>query len=171
MQEQHSGERGLPQVQYAFLELPKYAAGDKPETLIDKWAYFFREAKNLDVVPPALSESPFREALEVARTTTFSAEEWEVYERAKMAEQDARGALTVARQEGRSEGRTEGHKAGLAEGLSAGKRDALLRLLARRGIALTEAEQAKIAACADVARLDQWFENACTASTASEVFA
>ena len=27
MLEQHSGERGLPQVQYAFLELPKYAAG------------------------------------------------------------------------------------------------------------------------------------------------
>ena len=44
-------ERGLPQVQYAFLELPKYAAGDAPRALIDKWAYFFREAKNLSVVP------------------------------------------------------------------------------------------------------------------------
>jgi predicted transposase/invertase (TIGR01784 family) len=65
MQEQHSGERGLPQVQYAFLELPKYAAGDAPRTLIDRWAYFFLEAKNLTVVPPALSEEPFRGALEV----------------------------------------------------------------------------------------------------------
>ena len=52
MQEQHSGERGLSQVQYVFLELPKYDAGDSPETLIEKWAYFFREAKNLTVVPP-----------------------------------------------------------------------------------------------------------------------
>ena len=35
--------------------------------LMDKWAYFFREAKNLEVgAPPALSEGPFREALEVA---------------------------------------------------------------------------------------------------------
>src|SRR5512141_597548 len=55
MQEQHSGERGLSQVQYVFLELPKYAAGDAPEALVDKWAYFFREAKNLEVVPPVLS--------------------------------------------------------------------------------------------------------------------
>jgi len=77
MQEQHGGGVGLPQVQYAFLELPKYAAGDDPRTLVDKWAYFFREAKNLNVVPPALSEGPFRDALEVTRTATFTPEEWE----------------------------------------------------------------------------------------------
>lgn len=158
MQEQHTGERGLPQVQYAFLELPKYASGDSPETLIDRWAYFFREAKNLEVVPPALSERPFSDALEVARTATFSAEEWEAYERAKMAEQDARGALAVARQ--------EGHKSGLAEG----KRDALARLLARRGLVPTEDDRARLAACADVAILDRWFDNALTAKTVVEVF-
>ena len=161
MQEQHSGERGLSQMQYAFLELPKYAAGDQPETLIDKWAYFFREAKNLDVVPPALSEGPFRAALEVARTATFSAEEWEAYERAKMAEQDARGALAVARQEGVA----EGHKSGVAEG----KRDALLRLIARRGFTLTEDENKRIATCAEVTTLDRWFDAALTAKTAAEV--
>ncbi|MFN9907022.1 MAG: PD-(D/E)XK nuclease family transposase, partial [bacterium] len=87
MQEQHSGERGLPQVQYVFLELPKYAAGEAPGSLVEKWAYFFREAKHLEGVPAALAEAPFREALDVARTASFSAEEWEAYERAKMAEQ------------------------------------------------------------------------------------
>ncbi|HEX2686169.1 MAG TPA: PD-(D/E)XK nuclease family transposase [Kofleriaceae bacterium] len=101
-------------MQYAFLELPKYAAGNAPQSLVDRWAYFFREAKNLRLVPPALSEDPFRGALEVARTATFSPEEWETYERAKMAEQDARGALAVARQ--------EGAQAGLAKGLEAGAR-------------------------------------------------
>jgi predicted transposase/invertase (TIGR01784 family) len=156
MQEQHSGERGLPQVQYAFLELPKYEAGDDPATLVDKWAYFFREAKNLDVVPPALAEAPFRDALEVARTATFSAEEWEVYERAKMAEQDARGALAVARR--------EGHTSGLVEA----KRDALLRVLTQRGITLNETEQARIAACTDVTTLDRWFDAALTAATGAE---
>jgi predicted transposase/invertase (TIGR01784 family) len=163
MQEQHSGEVGLSQVQYVFLELPKYTAGDQPQTLIDKWAYFFREAKNLEVVPPALSEEPFRGALETARTSTFSAEEWEAYDRAKMAEQDARGALAVAHQEGLA----EGHKSGLAEG----KRASLFRLLARRGIALTEEEQRRISHCDDLARLDQWFDNALTASTAVEALA
>ena len=158
MQEQHSGERGLPQVQYAFLELPKYAAGDAPEALIDRWAYFFREAKNLSVVPSALSEDPFRGALEVARTATFSPEEWEAYERAKMAEQDARGALAVARQEGAQ------------EGLTKGKRDALLRVLARTGLVLTQEERERIATCADVATLDRWLDNALAAKTVADVF-
>jgi predicted transposase/invertase (TIGR01784 family) len=183
MQEQHSGQPGLPQVQYAFLELPKYAAGDAPQTLIDRWAYFFREAKNLSVVPPALSEEPFRGALEVTRMATFSPEEWEAYERAKMAEQDARGALTVARQEGLAEGHrsglaeghrsglAEGHRSGLAEGLLDGKRAALLRVLARAGIALTGDERARIEACMDASTLDRWFDNALGAKTTADVFA
>jgi predicted transposase/invertase (TIGR01784 family) len=166
MQEQHSGERGLLQVQYAFLELPKYAAEDAPETLIDRWAYFFREATNLSVVPPALAEEPFRAALEVARTASFSSAEWEAYERAKMAEQDARGALAVAHQEGHKSGLAEGHKSGFAEG----KQDALLRLLVRTGLALTEDARARIAACTDIATLDRWFDNALTAKSLSDVF-
>ena len=161
MQEQHTGAAGLPQVQYAFLELPKYAAGADPQTLVDKWAYFFREAKNLDVVPPALSEQPFRDALEVARTATFTPGEWEAYERAKMAEQDARGALAVAHQ--------EGHKSGLAEGEINGKRNVLLRLLLRAGITLTEDDHARIQACTDAATVDRWVDNVFGAKTATDV--
>ena len=166
MQEQHSGEKGLPQVQYAFLELPKYAAGDAPETLVDKWAYFFREAKNLEVVPPALSEGPFREALEVARRATFTAREWEAYDRAKMAEQDARGALTLARKEALAEGRIEGRVEGIAEG----KRDALLLLLSSRGLSLADHELARVAGCVDLALLERWFKRALVAKTAADVF-
>ena len=158
MQEQHSGEKGLPQVQYAFLELPKYTAGEAPVTLIEKWAYFFREAKNLSVIPEALADDPFREALEVSRTAGFSGDEWEAYERAKMAEQDARGALAIERQEGRAEGRLEG------------TREALLLLLAHRGIALTGEDRAMIAACTDTARLDRWFQRALTATSSAELF-
>ena len=177
MQEQHSGHKGLRQVQYAFLELPKYAAGNSPEAVVDKWAYFFREAKNLTVVPPALSESPFREALEIARTATFSPEEWDAYERAKMAEQDARGALSVAHQEGKEEGhregKEEGHRAGKEEGhrsgLVDGKRDILLRLLERAGIELTENDRARIQACTDTVTLDQWVENVFGATSITDV--
>jgi len=157
MQERHSRKTGLPQVQYAFLELPKYAGGDEPQTMIDKWAYFFREAKNLDVVPPALSEAPFREALDVARTASFSASEWEAYDRAKMAEQDARGALALAGQEGEIRGEIRG------------KRDALLRLLGRAGLALGGAERARIEACSDASTLDRWLDNVIGAKTAADV--
>jgi predicted transposase/invertase (TIGR01784 family) len=157
MQEKHSGEEGLPHVQYAFLELPKYAAGHAPETLIDKWAYFFREAKNFDVIPPALSEGPFRDALEVARMVTFTPGEWEAYDRAKMAEQDARGALIVARREGKLEGKLEG------------KASAVFTVLAARGIAVSEDVRARIEACDDAATLDRWIARAATAASAEEV--
>jgi hypothetical protein len=60
MQEQLRKKVGLPQVQYTFLELPKYEGGNDPRTTIEKWAYFFREARNLDVAPPALERGPFR---------------------------------------------------------------------------------------------------------------
>jgi predicted transposase/invertase (TIGR01784 family) len=137
MQEQHGKKVGLPQVQYAFLELPKYDGGDDPQTMVEKWAYFFREAKNLNVVPPALSERPFRDALDVARTATFSPEEWEAYERAKMAEQDARGALAVAHE--------EGHKSGLTEGL----REAVCDLCEVLAIELSMARKDAIQAMTD----------------------
>jgi predicted transposase/invertase (TIGR01784 family) len=165
MQEQHSGEKGLPQVQYAFLELPKYTGGADPQTLVGKWAYFFREAKNLNVIPPALSEGPFRDALEIARTATFAPEEWEAYERAKMAEQDARGALAVAHEEGVE----EGHKSGLAEGESAGRIGAILTVLAARGISVTADARARIEACRDLAILDRWVARAVTATSAEEI--
>ena len=93
--------------------------------------------------------------------TSHALIEWEAYERAKMAEQDARGALAVARQVGIE----EGHKSGLVEG----KRDTLLRLLARAGIALSEGERARIRACTDASTLDRWIDNVLGAKSASDV--
>jgi len=120
-----------------------------------------------------LSEGPFRDALEVARTASFSPEEWEAYERAKMAEQDARGALTVARQEGHQSGLMEGHKSGLVQGhksgLVQGKRDTLLRLLSRALLSLSDEDRARIEACDDPTTLDRWCENVLGATTAAEV--
>jgi predicted transposase/invertase (TIGR01784 family) len=125
MQEQHGGALGLSQVQYVFLELPKYRGGDDPQGTIDRWAYFVREAENLAVVPSALSERPYREALEAARMAGFSAGELDLYDRAKLAEQDARGALTLAERHGRAEGLREGVEKGLREGVEKGMREAV----------------------------------------------
>ncbi|HRI69366.1 MAG TPA: Rpn family recombination-promoting nuclease/putative transposase [Polyangium sp.] len=170
MQEQASGVTGLSQVQYSFLELPKYTAGDNPRTLVEKWAYFFLEAKNLDVVPPALAEKPFLDAFDVARRATFTPSEWDAYDRMKMAEQDARGALTVARREGVEEGLKQGLKQGVEQGELKGKRDALLKLLAAKGIALSASQEALVGSCADPNTLDAWFEQAIGAKAADDVF-
>ncbi len=117
MQEQHGGARGLSEVQYVFLELPKYTAGAAPQTTVDHWAYFFREAENLELIPPPLAADPYRSALEVARTASFTPEEWDAYDRAKIAEQDARGAISLAEHQGEARGFTRGREQGLTEGL------------------------------------------------------
>jgi predicted transposase/invertase (TIGR01784 family) len=100
MQEQMSGVPGLPELQFVFLELPKYDAAREPETRVEKWAYFFREAKNLTVIPPSIEHPPLLEALEAARTAHFTKEEWDAYIAAGMAIQDEREALSQARKEG-----------------------------------------------------------------------
>ncbi len=153
MQEQHGGALGLSQVQYVFLELPKYASGDHPQGTIDRWAYFFREAENLEMVPPALSVPPFREAMEVARMAGFTAGELDLYDRAKIVEQDARGALSLAER--------QGQEAGLAKGL--------LAVLRARGIAVPDAVREHILAQKDAERLERWLEKAAVAASVAEV--
>ncbi len=66
-------------------------------------------------------------------------------------------------------GKTEGKLEGIREGEIKGKRDTLLRLLARVGIALTENESTRIQACSDVAILDRWVDNILGAKTATDV--
>jgi hypothetical protein len=88
--------------------------------------------------------------LEVARTATFSPEEWEAYECATMAEGRPRRARWYG---------------------SRGGREALLHMLARAGLVLTQAEQGRIAACTEIATLDRWLDNALAAKTVADVFA
>jgi predicted transposase/invertase (TIGR01784 family) len=111
MQEQKSGTRGLSQLQLVFLELPKYQGAQQPESLVEKWAYFFREAENLTVIPEALSHPPVLEALEAARTARFTTVEWDAYIAAGMAIQNERGALSLAHREGEEQGLRQGIEA------------------------------------------------------------
>ncbi len=76
---------------------------------------------------------------------------------------------TGAREEGRKSGIEEGRKFGIEEGELKGRRDVLLRLLARAGLSLTDEERAHVEACQDLATLDRWLENALGAKTAADV--
>jgi predicted transposase/invertase (TIGR01784 family) len=153
MQEQHTGLKGLPHLQFVFLELPKYEGGHDPQTLVDKWAYFFREAGNLLAIPEALRHPPVLDALEGARTARFNREEWDAYIAAGMAIQNERGALSLARKEGEISAR----------------RNTLLRLLERAGIVLTDDDRARIQGCADTTILDRWIDKVFGAKSAGEV--
>jgi len=144
-------ELKLSLVDVKCYELPKYQAGDQPESLIERWAFFFRETKNLELVPPVLAEPPFRDALEVARLAKFTADELELYDRAKIAEQDARGALSLVERLGR--------EAGLAERLRRAVRSLCrafeIELDADREAALAEMSAAELEALQERLLRDQ----------------
>jgi predicted transposase/invertase (TIGR01784 family) len=108
MTEQHTGAQELGQIQLVFLELPKYDASRPPQTMVEKWAYFFREADNLTVVPEALAGHPFIDALDAARIAAFTASEWDAYILAGIAIQNERGALSVAEKRGEQRGEQRG---------------------------------------------------------------
>jgi predicted transposase/invertase (TIGR01784 family) len=163
MQEQHSGARGLGQIQFVFLELPKYDHSRPPRTAVERWAYFFRETDNLQQIPEALAEPPYSAALEAAKAAGFTEEEWEAYIRAGMALQDERGALALARKEGVQEGVQQGEQRG-ARAL----RTVLQEMLRQRGWALSPGEQARLDSCEDLDTLQRWLVQALTATTASE---
>src|SRR5262249_31183034 len=122
MTERGTGARELGQIQLVFLELPKFDTSRPPHTMIEKWAYFFREADNLTVVPEVLAEHPFIDALDAARTAGFTASEWDAYILAGIAIQNERGALAVAEKRGEQRGEQRGREEGLREGREDGLR-------------------------------------------------
>ncbi|HSN98297.1 MAG TPA: Rpn family recombination-promoting nuclease/putative transposase [Candidatus Nanopelagicales bacterium] len=164
MQEQHGGAHGLGQLQFVFLELPKYDISRSPEGVVETWAYFFRAANELREIPEVLAREPFREALEAARSARFTEEEWEDYIRAQIALQDERGALSLAEKQGLQRGLKQGHEEGQIDTLRASVR----RILARRGLPLSPEQDARIEACSDVATLERWQDEAIVAASAAE---
>ena len=58
---------------------------------------------------------------------------------------------------------------GKLEGKLEGKRDVLLRLMTRAGIALSTDERLRVDTCADLATLDRWVDNVLGAKTAANV--
>jgi len=150
MREQHTGQQGLPEIQFVFLELPKLDTSGEPVTVVEKWAYFFREASSLKAVPPALSKSPHADALDAARTARFTDDEWDTYIRAGMAIQDERGALSLAMKQGSAK--------------------TLIKMLTLRFGSLPEEITARVQR-ASVEELDRWTELLFRARTVAEVFA
>jgi hypothetical protein len=73
------------------------------------------------------------------------------------------------RQQGLAQGREQGREQGLAQGRLRGRAEAVLRILAARGVHVSEEAQQRILACTDVATLDYWFDRALNATTLSDV--
>jgi hypothetical protein len=76
------------------------------------------------------------------------------------------------RAEGEAKGRAEGEARGRAEGetkgRAEGRAEALLGLLAARGLEVSEQLRARIRSCTDIATLDRWIARGATARSAAE---
>jgi hypothetical protein len=152
MTERGSGNHGLLQVQYAFLELPKLPAR-RPETGAGLWAWLFVHAPELTEVPPDLPPGPYREAVELANEATFTQLELDAYRKVMDEIQQAREYGAAQRAEGEILALTR----------------AIFALLAARGVSVSPEARARIEACKDVSTLDQWILRAATASSTEEV--
>ena len=171
MTEARSGNHGLLQVQYAFLELPKLPdlPEGKPEAGASYWAWLFVHAPELTEMPADLPKGPYREALELANKATFSQQELDAYQKVKDEIEQVRELAEAKLAEGEAVGFTKGHESGKAEGKVEGKAEAIVAILVARGITLDDASRARITGCSDVARLDRWLVRAISASSVEEV--
>jgi predicted transposase/invertase (TIGR01784 family) len=161
MTERASGNRGLLQVQYAFLELPKLPER-KPETAgAAYWAWLFVHAPELSEMPADLPQGPFREALELANEATFSQEERDAYQRVIDEIQQVRELAEAKWAEGKAEGKIEGETVANAR--------AVLTVLRVRGITVPDAVRERILAEKEPARLERWLEKATVAASVAEV--
>ncbi|MEZ4294075.1 MAG: Rpn family recombination-promoting nuclease/putative transposase [Polyangiaceae bacterium] len=174
MTERKSGNNGLLQVQYAFLELPKLPA-ERPESPgADLWAWLFVHAPDLKEIPPDLpAEGAYRTALELANKATFTHDELDAYRRVYDEIMQVQELAEAREARGEAAGLAKGEAIGLAKGeeigLAKGKIAALLAVLAARNIVVTPDARSRIEACTEGATLDRWIARAATCASVDEV--
>jgi predicted transposase/invertase (TIGR01784 family) len=85
-------------IELVFVELPRFSKKlEELETLTDKWIYFLKNAKSLEVVPEQMGEvQAINKAFEVANRVGLTREELEDLEHQEIYIQDQRNAITKA---------------------------------------------------------------------------
>lgn len=82
-------EHKLKDLEFTFIELPKFdKTEDELQTLTDKWIYFIKNAEDLELIPAGVTDEGLKSAYEEADRHTWTKEELEEYEYARMRETD-----------------------------------------------------------------------------------
>jgi len=101
-------ENKFKDIRFAFIELPKFKKKENElKRLIDKWAFFIKNAPKLAVIPNNVDDEGLREAYLDADRHNWNKEELIAYDNASIAVQDERGKLTAAEKKGKEEGKEE----------------------------------------------------------------
>ncbi len=104
-------------IELVFVELPKFHKEvNNLETLADKWLYFLKRARQLDVEPESMNLVPeIKKAFEVANEVNLTPEQIEDMEMQEMFIHDQRNTIKKALNQGRQEGLEEGKVAARIE--------------------------------------------------------
>lgn len=82
-------EHKLKDLEFSFIELPKFKkTKNELNTLIEKWVFFIKNAESLDVIPENIDDEGLKSAYQEADRHTWTREELEEYEYARMRETD-----------------------------------------------------------------------------------
>ncbi len=119
-----TGENLLKDVKYFFIELKKF---DKKEdelvTMVDKWTYFIKNAKNLEVIPSNVDDEGLKTAYLDADQQTWTKAERDAYDDFGIYLTDIKQRELFLLKQGMKRGIEEGMKEGIKEGIKEGKEE------------------------------------------------
>ncbi len=94
---QKTGKQELCDLEYNFIELPKFNEDEIIiETLIEKWIFFIKKAPNLDVIPENVTDAGLKQAYTDADKHNWTKEELLAYDYASMRKTDELGKIQLA---------------------------------------------------------------------------
>jgi len=104
IQDVETGEQTIKDMEFTFLELPKFNKElHELMSLTEKWVYFIKNAENLEVIPDNINDEGLKSAYEEANVQTWTQEELDAYEYAFMREEDEKARLDKAKKVGKYE--------------------------------------------------------------------
>lgn len=116
-----TGECDIKLMSFSFLELSKvHVKFDNLSNDIERWAYFFKKAKNIEPerLQKILEEGTiFGEAYKVLERSVYTPEQLLEYDRFEMKEDEIRTRISDAEAKGKAEGKAEIAKKMLNDGL------------------------------------------------------
>jgi predicted transposase/invertase (TIGR01784 family) len=124
--EKETYEHLLTDIQFAFIQLPKFNLGiDELVTPIDKWTYFIKNATKLTFIPEfAQADEGLKTAFIAADKHNWTKEEWITYDNTMIQARDViqeklfviEKAEAIGLEKGRIKGKIEGKIEGNLEG-------------------------------------------------------
>ncbi len=114
--EESTGECFLKDLQFRFIELPKFKKkANELKSIIEKWTFFIKNARNLDLIPDDVDDEGLKEAYNEAAEFSWTDKEYDAYIYAGMREQDAKGIISLAEKRASEKALEKGIEIGIEE--------------------------------------------------------